>query len=44
MIGEDWAGEFDFLNEFCEVVYLPRTRCISTTAIKTSSRREVDRE
>lgn len=34
VIGEDWTGEFDFLREFCEVVYLPRTRSISTTAIR----------
>lgn len=34
VIGEDWAGEFDYLSEFCQVVYLPRTRCISTTAIR----------
>lgn len=34
VMGDDWAGKFDFLGEFCEVVYLPRTRDISTTAIK----------
>lgn len=33
-IGDDWAGEFDFLDEYCEVVYLPRTQDISSTEIK----------
>jgi len=35
-IGEDWRGEFDFLKEYCEVVYLPRTQDISTTQLKKS--------
>jgi glycerol-3-phosphate cytidylyltransferase len=34
VIGDDWAGKFDFLAEFCEVRYLPRTAEISSTAIK----------
>lgn len=34
VMGSDWEGEFDFLNEYCEVVYLPRTEGISTTKIK----------
>ena len=33
-IGDDWEGKFDFLKEYCEVVYLPRTPEISTTQIK----------
>jgi len=33
-IGDDWQGEFDFLKEFCEVVYLSRTPEVSTTKIK----------
>lgn len=33
-MGDDWAGRFDELGELCEVVYLPRTRDISTTDIK----------
>jgi glycerol-3-phosphate cytidylyltransferase len=36
VIGDDWKGEFDFLQEFCEVKYLPRTEDISSTAIKES--------
>lgn len=34
VMGDDWKGEFDFLKDFCEVVYLPRTDNISTTKIK----------
>ena len=33
-MGHDWEGKFDELKEFCEVVYLPRTEGISTTALK----------
>ncbi|MGJ4803773.1 glycerol-3-phosphate cytidylyltransferase [Luteimonas sp. SDU82] len=36
VMGEDWCGKFDFLSEYCEVVYLPRTAAISTTEIKQS--------
>lgn len=35
VMGDDWKGEFDFLKDYCEVVYLPRTEGISTTKIKT---------
>jgi glycerol-3-phosphate cytidylyltransferase len=35
VMGNDWDGQFDSLREYCEVVYLPRTPGISTTAIKT---------
>lgn len=34
VMGDDWKGKFDFLNDLCEVVYLPRTPEISTTQIK----------
>lgn len=34
VMGDDWAGKFDFLKEYCEVVYLPRTPEISTTKMK----------
>ena len=33
-MGSDWEGKFDFLKEYCEVVYLPRTEGISSTKIK----------
>ncbi|PMR69373.1 glycerol-3-phosphate cytidylyltransferase [Halomonas heilongjiangensis] len=38
-IGEDWKGEFDFLEELCQVVYLKRTKNISTTDLKRSLKR-----
>ena len=34
VMGDDWEGKFDFLKEYCEVVYLSRTPEISTTQIK----------
>lgn len=34
VMGDDWKGKFDFLEDLCEVVYLPRTPEISTTQIK----------
>ena len=36
VMGSDWAGSdrFDYLKDYCEVVYLPRTEGISTTQIK----------
>ncbi len=33
-IGSDWEGYFDYLNEFCNVVYLPRTEGISSTQLR----------
>ena len=33
-MGHDWEGKFDDLKAYCEVVYLPRTEGISTTALK----------
>ncbi len=35
-IGDDWKGKFDFLQKYCEVVYLPRMKNISTTKLKKS--------
>lgn len=34
VMGDDWKGEFDHLNAYCEVVYLPRTKGVSTSQIK----------
>lgn len=34
VMGDDWEGKFDFLKEYCEVVYLKRTEGISTTQTK----------
>ena len=36
-IGSDWEGKFDYLKEFCEVVYLPRTEGISSTMLREDS-------
>jgi len=33
-MGNDWEGKFDFLKDYCEVIYLPRTEDISSTEIK----------
>lgn len=37
-VGSDWEGKFDYLNNFCKVVYLPRTTGVSSTDIRTESR------
>ena len=34
VMGHDWEGEFDFLKDKCEVIYLNRTEGISTPKIK----------
>lgn len=36
-IGSDWEGKFDYLNEYCKVVYLPRTEGISSTMLREQS-------
>lgn len=36
-IGSDWEGKFDYLNEYCKVVYLPRTKGISSTMLRDES-------
>lgn len=35
LMGNDWEGKFDFLKEYCDVCYLPRTENISSTQIKS---------
>lgn len=34
VMGDDWQGKFDFLKDYCEVVYLPRTPDVSSTETK----------
>jgi len=34
VMGDDWKGKFDFLKDYCEVVYLPRTPDVSSTQTK----------
>lgn len=36
-IGSDWEGKFDYLNEFTNVVYLPRTEGISSTMLRAET-------
>ncbi len=36
-IGSDWLGKFDYLKEYCEVIYLDRTKGISSTAIRNNN-------
>lgn len=33
-LGSDWTGKFDYLSEYCKVIYLPRTEGISSTEIR----------
>lgn len=40
VMGQDWAGHFDDLADYCEVRYLPRTEGISTTQVKAELRGE----
>lgn len=34
-VGSDWTGQFDYLNEYCTVIYLPRTEGVSSSDIRT---------
>lgn len=34
-IGSDWVGKFDYLNEYCKVVYLERTQGVSSTELRS---------
>ncbi len=40
-VGSDWIGKFDYLNEFCKVVYLPRTEGVSSSEIRAERRKLV---
>lgn len=40
-IGSDWVGKFDYLNEFCKVVYLPRTEGISSTMLREEMQEDI---
>jgi choline-phosphate cytidylyltransferase len=37
-VGSDWRGKFDYLNEYCQVVYLDRTEGISSTELRAQNR------
>ena len=36
-IGSDWQGKFEYLRDFCDVIYLERTRGVSSTELRNSS-------
>lgn len=38
VIGSDWEGKFDYLKEYCDVVYLERTRGVSSTKLRNENR------
>lgn len=38
-VGSDWIGQFDYLKDYCKVVYLERTKNISSTMLRTQSKR-----
>lgn len=40
-IGSDWKGKFDYLNEFCQVIYLPRTEGISSTMLREKTQSNI---
>lgn len=37
-IGSDWLGKFDYLKEYCEVVYLERTKGVSSSELRAEKR------
>lgn len=37
-VGDDWVGKFDYLNEYCEVVYLSRTQGVSSSELRNEKR------
>lgn len=38
-VGSDWEGYFDYLNEYCKVIYLPRTEGVSSSEIRQKQRK-----
>ncbi len=38
-VGSDWTGVFDYINDYCKVVYLERTKNISSTMLRERSKR-----
>ena len=37
-VGSDWTGEFDYLRDYCQVVYLDRTKNVSSTMLRETNR------
>ena len=40
-IGSDWEGKFDYLKDYCQVVYLPRTEGISSTMLRENLQEDI---
>lgn len=40
-VGSDWVGKFDYLKEYCDVVYLPRTQGVSSTELRRATADEL---
>lgn len=40
-VGSDWEGHFDYLKEYCKVVYLPRTEGISSTMLRAERDQDI---
>lgn len=40
-VGSDWKGHFDYLKEYCDVVYLPRTEGISSTMLRAEQDKDI---
>lgn len=38
-VGSDWDGVFDYLRDYCQVIYLPRTKGISSSELRTENRK-----
>lgn len=38
-VGSDWTGQFDYLSDYCKVIYLERTKNISSTMLRTQNKR-----
>ncbi len=38
-VGSDWTGQFDYLKDYCQVIYLERTKNISSTMLRTQNKR-----
>ena len=37
-VGSDWVGHFDYLNEYCDVIYLERTKGVSSSDLRSEKR------
>ncbi len=38
-VGSDWVGKFDYLNDYCQVIYLPRTEGVSSSELRAEKRK-----